>query len=209
MMHFSRGIKLNMIEKNKFNSFVIMELIEWLQKIRILNIFILKSQVLLGFEITDIISFECEQANSENCGPPCGNKFDLEKGQRSRSQHGAIWKGLSQGSCMPNINALPLILKKIWARLKFFVTDRRTEKRTDGRMSFNVPPLSLKRGDKKSISSIFDDRYIKNGLSSSQCFSINTKLSQVAFSKRNMEGSNSKRFEKMNMQNALCGTFWL
>ena len=38
-----------------------MELIEWLQKISILNIFILKCQVLLGFEITDIISFECEK----------------------------------------------------------------------------------------------------------------------------------------------------
>ena len=32
MMHFSRDIKLNMKEINKFNSFVIMELIEWLQK---------------------------------------------------------------------------------------------------------------------------------------------------------------------------------
>ena len=32
------------------------------------------------------------QANSENCGPPLSNKFDLEVGQRSRSrsQHGTI-----------------------------------------------------------------------------------------------------------------------
>ena len=32
----------------------------------------------------------CKQANSENCGPPLGNKFDLEVGQRSRSRHGTI-----------------------------------------------------------------------------------------------------------------------
>ena len=38
-----------------------MELIEWLQQISILNIFILKCQVLLGFEITEIINFECEK----------------------------------------------------------------------------------------------------------------------------------------------------
>ena len=37
----------------------------------------------------------------------------------SRSLHGANWKGLSQGSCIPNINALSLILQKIWARLMF------------------------------------------------------------------------------------------
>ena len=38
-----------------------MELIEWLQQISISNIFILKCQVLLGFEITEIINFECEK----------------------------------------------------------------------------------------------------------------------------------------------------
>ena len=38
-----------------------MERIEWFHKISILNIFILKYQVLLGFETTDIISFECEK----------------------------------------------------------------------------------------------------------------------------------------------------
>ena len=52
-------------------------------------------------------------------GPPPCNKFDLEVGQKSRSRHGMNRKGLSQGSCMPNINALSLILQKIWARLKF------------------------------------------------------------------------------------------
>ena len=60
-----------------------------------------------------------EQANSKNCGPPPGNKFVLEIGQRSRSSHGTNRKGLSQEWCMPNINALSLILQKIWARLKF------------------------------------------------------------------------------------------
>ena len=98
-----------------------MELIEWLLKISILNIFILKCQVLSGFEIADIISFECE--------------------------------------------------KGIW--------------------------------------SIFDGRYFQNGLSSGQYFSINTKPLPGTFSKRNMEDWNSKLCEKMNMQNALCGTFWL
>ena len=38
-----------------------MELIEWLQEISNLNIFILNCQFVLGFEITDIISFECEE----------------------------------------------------------------------------------------------------------------------------------------------------
>ena len=56
------------------------------------------------------------------------------KGQMwgSRSLHGANWKDLSQGPCMPSINALSLILQKIWSRLKFLW-------QTDGRMSFNVP----------------------------------------------------------------------
>ena len=64
------------------------------------------------------------------------------KGQssRSRSRHGANWKGLSQGSCMPNINAVSLILQKIWARLNIlWQTERQRDGRTDERMSFNVP----------------------------------------------------------------------
>ena len=40
-----------------------------------------------------------------------GNNFDVR--QRSRSQNGAKWKSLSQGSRMPIINALLLILQKI------------------------------------------------------------------------------------------------
>ena len=80
------------------------------------------------------------QANSENCGPPLGNNFDLEVGQRSRSQRSINWKGLVQWSCMPNINALSFILQKIWARLKFlWQTKGQTDEQTDGRMSFNVP----------------------------------------------------------------------
>ena len=94
-----------------------MELIEWLQQISISNIFILKCQVLLGLEISEIINFECEKDH------------------------------------------LKYIRRPIYP--------------------------------------------------SGQCFSINTKLLQVTFSRRNMEGSNSILVEKMNMQNALCGTFWL
>ena len=84
-----------------------------------------------------------KRANSENCGPTPGNNFDLEVGQRSRLQHGVNWKGLSQGSCMPNINALSLILQKIWARLKFLW---QTDRQRDRRMSFNVPRFRERRG---------------------------------------------------------------
>ena len=62
-----------------------------------------------------------KQANSENCGPLLRNKFDLEVGQRSRSrsQHGTNRKGLSQRKHMPSIKALPVIMQKLWPRLKF------------------------------------------------------------------------------------------
>ena len=80
---------------------------------------------------------------SKNCGSPPGKKFDHGKGQSSRSPHGTNRKGLSQWSCMPSINALSLILQKIWARLKFLW---RTEGRTDRRMSFNVPRFRERRG---------------------------------------------------------------
>ena len=49
---------------------------------------------------------------------------------KSRSWHCANWKGLSHGSCMPNNNALSLIIQKIWTSLKFLwrtETDRRTD----------------------------------------------------------------------------------
>ena len=94
-----------------------------------------------------------QQANSENCGPPLGNKFDLEVGQRSllRSRHGTIGKVLSQRIHMPSIKALPVIVQKLWPRLKFLwrtdgQTDRGTDGQTDRRMRFNVPVLSRKRG---------------------------------------------------------------
>ena len=60
------------------------------------------------------IDFELlkQQANSENCGPPLGNKFDLEVGQRSQSRlrHGSIEKVMSQWTHMPSIKALPVIV---------------------------------------------------------------------------------------------------
>ena len=58
--------------------------------------------------------------------------FDLEG---LRSLHGSNWKCLSQGLCMPNINALLLKFQK-WARLKFVW-------QTEGRMSL-MSPASLK-----------------------------------------------------------------
>ena len=70
------------------------------------------------------------QANSENCGPPLGNKFDLEVGQRSpsRSRHGTIGKVLSQRTHMPSIKALPVKVQKfiVMAKVKVFC-DRQTD----------------------------------------------------------------------------------
>ena len=77
------------------------------------------------------------------------NKFDLEIGQRSpsMSRHGTIGKVLSQRTHMPNIKALPVIVQKLWLRLKFlWRTDGQTDRRADRRMRFNVPALSRKRG---------------------------------------------------------------
>ena len=71
---------------------------------------------------------EREQANSENCGPPLGNKFDLEVGQRSRSRYGTIGKVLSLRTHMPSIKVLPVIVQKLWPRLKFLW---QTEGQTD------------------------------------------------------------------------------
>ena len=36
---------------------------------------------------------QLKKENSENCGPPPGDNFDLEVGPRSRSGHGVNWKG--------------------------------------------------------------------------------------------------------------------
>ena len=108
------------------------------------------------------------QTNSKNCGPPPGNKFDLEVGQRSRSPHGTNRKGLSQGSCMPNINVLSLIPQKIWARLKFlWQTDGRTDRQTDEwdlmspafeKGGVNVPRFRERRGTKMWLQDRHTDR---------------------------------------------------
>ena len=53
---------------------------------------------------------------------------------KQRSRHGANWKDFFQGSFMPNINVISLILQKIWAMLKFlWQTEGRTNKPIDGR----------------------------------------------------------------------------
>ena len=93
-----------------------------------------------------------KQANLKNCGPSPSNKFDLEVGQRSRSSHGTNRKGFSQGSCMPNINALSLILQKIWAMLKFlWQTDWGTDRQTD---EFQGPLFSQKAGDNYTVETL-------------------------------------------------------
>ena len=75
---------------------------------------------------------------AKKCGPPHGNIFDLRIGKRSRSPYGTNRNDLSQGSCMPNINALSFILQKIWARFKILW-------QTDGQMSFNFPRFRERR----------------------------------------------------------------
>ena len=92
---------------------------------------------------------------SQNSGPPPGNKFDLEIWQRSRSYNGINRKGLSQWSCIPNINALLLILQTIWARFKFlWQTEGQTDGQTDRRMRFNVPRFRERRGTTTNHSKI-------------------------------------------------------
>ena len=64
---------------------------------------------------------ETKQANSENCGPQLGIKFDYEVGQRSRSRsrYETVGKVLSQGTHMPSIKALSVIVQKFLPRFKF------------------------------------------------------------------------------------------
>ena len=59
-----------------------------------------------------------------------------------RINHGSVWKVLSQGSCMQNMNALLSILQKIWSTIKILW-------QTDRQMSFNVPRLLGSEGDNK------------------------------------------------------------
>ena len=77
------------------------------------------------------MKYSCK--NSENCGPPLGNKFDLEVGQRSpsRSRHSTTGKVLSQGTLMPSIKALSVIVQKLWPRLKFLWQTDRQRGQTD------------------------------------------------------------------------------
>ena len=58
------------------------------------------------------------------------NKFNLQVGKRQRLPHGTSRKDLTQGSCMPKINALSSILQKIWSR-SFWQTDRQPNWRTN------------------------------------------------------------------------------
>ena len=88
-------------------------------------------------------STQCSyQANSEICDPPLSNRFDLEVGQKSwsRWEHGTIGKVLSQRTHMQSITFLPSTAKCM-AKVKVFDIDRRTDRRTDGRVRFNVPAV--------------------------------------------------------------------
>ena len=78
------------------------------------------------------------QANSDNCCPRAGkiNWPWSRSRSKQRSRHGANWKDFFQGSFMPNINVISLILQKIWAMLKILrQTEGRTNKPIDGRTS--------------------------------------------------------------------------
>ena len=62
---------------------------------------------------------------------PTRQQIKLEVGQRSpsRSRHGTTGKVLSQGTHMPSIKALSIIVQKLWPKLKFLWqtdTGRRT-----------------------------------------------------------------------------------
>ena len=71
------------------------------------------------------------QPNSKNCGPPPGNNFDLELGQRSRSWHGVNWQGLTQGTMHAKYQCSIINNSEDISQVKVFVTDRRTDWRTD------------------------------------------------------------------------------
>ena len=75
-----------------------------------------------------------EQANSENCGPPLGNKFDLEVGQRSpsRSRHWYHQKGLVTKNTHAKYQIPTCKIAKVMAKVKVFVKDGRTDRQTDG-----------------------------------------------------------------------------
>ena len=95
---------------------------------------------------TSKLVFINQQANSENCGPPPGNNFDLEEGQRSRSLHGVKWKGFVTRIMHAKYQCFIINTSEDMGQVKVFVTDGRTEGWTDRRKSFNVPRFRERRG---------------------------------------------------------------
>ena len=95
---------------------------------------------------TPLVEAKSEQANSENCGLPLGNKFDLE-GRSKVTVKVTTWyhlKGLFTKNTHAKYQSSTCNSAKVMAKVKVFLTDRQT----DRRMRFNVPALSRKRGTK-------------------------------------------------------------
>ena len=95
--------------------------------------------------ISLIVNYLYRQANSKNCGPPPGNKFDLGTAWYQ-------WKGLVTRIMHAKYQCYIINTSEDMSQVKVFVTDGRTDgwtdRGTDGRMRFNVPTLSRKAGDK-------------------------------------------------------------
>ena len=78
---------------------------------------------------------------------------------RSRSQgqkYWYPWKGLVTGNTHVKYESPTTYHSKVKAKVKVFLTDGQTDRRTDGQTGFNVPALLRKRGTiinvgKKSI----------------------------------------------------------
>ena len=83
-----------------------------------------------------------KQANSENCGPPRGNKLTLKK-VKVKVTDWCQLKGLVTRTMHAKYQCSIFNTSEDMSQVKVFVTDRRTDGRTevqkDGRMSFNVP----------------------------------------------------------------------
>ena len=76
---------------------------------------------------------QVKQANSENCGPPLGNKFDLEVGKKVKVKvttwyHG---KGLVTKNTRAKYQSSTCNSAKVMAKVKVFVTDRQRDRRRD------------------------------------------------------------------------------
>ena len=114
---------------------------------------------------------------------PARQQIWLEVGQRSssRSRHGTTkvtvkvttWyhrKGLVTKNTHAKYQSSICNSAKVMAKVKVFVTDRQRDRRTDGRMRFNVPTLSRKGGTKmQKLLSIWKIRLIKNLVSEMLC----------------------------------------